>query len=91
MWERYRGPLDTTSSSRTGTAASLLVLLFILLFVVFTYTILHEAGHALVGLLSGGRLTSFSIDIQTLATLKFSAAGPAAAGAPPAAAPALAN
>jgi hypothetical protein len=65
MWERYRDPLDTTSSSRTGTAASLLVIFFVFFFIIFTYTTLHEAGHALVGLLSGGRLTSFSIDFIT--------------------------
>ena len=65
MWERYRDPLDTTSSSRSSTAASLLVIFFVFFFIIFTYTTLHEAGHALVGLLSGGRLTSFSIDFIT--------------------------
>ena len=29
MWERYRGPLDTTSSSRSSTAVSLLVIFFV--------------------------------------------------------------
>lgn len=39
--------------------------LFITLFVVLTYTFLHEGGHALVGIFSGKRLTAFSfIDLN---------------------------
>ena len=37
-----------------------LCILFIFLFVVLTYTFLHEGGHALVGIVSGARLTAFS-------------------------------
>jgi hypothetical protein len=39
-----------------------LTLLFLLLFLAYAYTFLHEGGHALLGLLFGGRLTSFSVD-----------------------------
>ena len=39
----------------------ILIGLFILLFVVFIYTFLHEAGHALIGLLFGETLTEFSV------------------------------
>lgn len=42
-----------------------LLVLFISIFVVLTYTFLHEGGHALVGIFSGKRLTAFSfIDIN---------------------------
>ena len=39
----------------------ILIGLFILLFVVFIYTFLHEAGHALIGSLFGETLTEFSV------------------------------
>lgn len=39
----------------------LLLLLFLLLFVVFFYTFLHEAGHALTGLLFGQSLLEFNV------------------------------
>lgn len=38
------------------------LLLFITLFIVFLYTFLHEAGHAVVAILSGGMITNFSIN-----------------------------
>lgn len=39
----------------------LLILLFVLLFVFFIYTFLHEAGHAITGLLFGQSLTEFNL------------------------------
>ena len=42
------------------------LLLWIALFTVFTYTFLHEGGHAAVGLLSGGTLTGFSVNFLDL-------------------------
>lgn len=44
----------------------MLALLFVALFVVFFYTVLHEGGHALVGVLSGQRLLVFNIDFVTM-------------------------
>lgn len=38
------------------------LLIFILLFSVLTYTFFHEGGHALVGVLFGAKITSFSVD-----------------------------
>ena len=38
------------------------LLIFILLFSVLTYTFFHEGGHALVGVLFGANITSFSVD-----------------------------
>jgi len=40
--------------------------LFILAFVLFTYTFLHESGHALVGLLFGQTLTEFNVNFLNL-------------------------
>ena len=42
------------------------LLLFITLFIIFLYTFLHEAGHALVAILSGGRITNFSVNFWRL-------------------------
>jgi hypothetical protein len=39
----------------------LLILLFVMLFVLFIYTFLHEAGHAITGLLFGQSLTEFNV------------------------------
>ncbi len=44
----------------------ILLFLFVILFVVFTYTFLHEGGHALVGVLSGGKITAFSLNFLDL-------------------------
>lgn len=41
------------------------VLLFMVLFVLFMYTFLHEAGHALTGLAFGQELSEFNIDFWT--------------------------
>ncbi len=40
---------------------SITVTLFVALFVFFMYTFLHEAGHALIGLLFGQSLTEFDV------------------------------
>lgn len=40
----------------------LLAVFFVLIFVLFVYTFLHEAGHAAVGLFFGGNLYSFSLN-----------------------------
>ena len=42
------------------------LLLFLLLFVLSLYTLLHEGGHALMGLLFGGKITSFSANFFNL-------------------------
>jgi len=44
----------------------LLVLVFFLLLVLLLYTFAHEGGHALMGLLFGGRVTSFSVNFFNL-------------------------
>lgn len=41
---------------------SILLVLFILVFVLFTYTFLHESGHALVGFLFGQTLIEFDVN-----------------------------
>lgn len=43
-------------------AILILLVLFILLFVAFTYTFLHEGGHALTGLFFGQALTEFNVN-----------------------------
>jgi hypothetical protein len=40
----------------------ILLVLFVVLFVFFIYTFLHEAGHALIGLLFGATLTEFNVN-----------------------------
>lgn len=52
--------------TRTLKIQKIFLLLFVGLFIVFIYTFLHESGHALVGLLSGGRITSFSVNFINL-------------------------
>ena len=42
------------------------VLIFLTLFVLSLYTLLHEGGHALMGLLFGGKITSFSANFFNL-------------------------
>jgi hypothetical protein len=49
---------------QTKTSSSLILtglLLFVVIFVFFIYTFLHEAGHAIVGLLTGRSLTEFNV------------------------------
>jgi hypothetical protein len=47
---------------RKALVGRMLFLLLSLVFVLFVYTFLHEGGHALVGLLFGGKLTAFSVN-----------------------------
>jgi len=47
-------------------ALSTAVLLFLLLFVLLAYTFSHEGGHALLGLLFGGSITSFDANFFNL-------------------------
>lgn len=54
--------IDTPARSKRHVAAQTGMFLFVFFFVLVIYTFLHEGGHALVGVLSGGRLTSFSIN-----------------------------
>lgn len=49
-------------TSTSSIAILIVLILFVTLFVVFTYTFLHEAGHALVGLLLGQSLTEFNVN-----------------------------
>lgn len=49
-------------AGRASTGLRLVLTLFIALFTVFLYTFLHEAGHALVGLLFGQTLTAFNLN-----------------------------
>src|SRR5690349_24470715 len=44
----------------------ILIVLFVVLFVLFIYTFLHEAGHAIIGLLFGQSLTEFSVKFWDL-------------------------
>jgi hypothetical protein len=44
----------------------LAVLVPLLLFTTLTYTFLHEGGHALIGLLQGGKLTAFDVNFFNL-------------------------
>ncbi len=44
----------------------ILLLMFILVFVLFTYTFLHEGGHALAGLFFGQALTEFDVNFLNL-------------------------
>jgi hypothetical protein len=39
------------------------VILFVTLFTAFLYIVLHEGGHALVGILSGGNIETFNISL----------------------------
>ena len=47
-------------------AGQVIVYLYLLLISIILYTFLHEGGHALVGALSGGKITGFSINFLDL-------------------------
>jgi hypothetical protein len=54
--------IDAIKQTRnTSTAILIVLILFIVLFVFFTYTFLHESGHAIVGLFFGQSLTEFNV------------------------------
>jgi hypothetical protein len=56
--------MQTRSSS--GTLQLTLILLFVLLFVFFSYTFLHEGGHAIIGFVFGQSLTEFNVNFWDL-------------------------
>jgi hypothetical protein len=56
----------TAIQTRTTQAASVTLLAFTLCFVLVVYTLTHEAGHAIVGLLFGQTLTAFKVNFLTL-------------------------
>lgn len=55
-----------TLTNRTAALAYAALILLLLLLVVSLYTLLHEGGHALAGVLFGGRLTAFSVNFFDL-------------------------
>lgn len=60
---------DNPSKQRASTAQALYatgVVLLLTLFVLVTYTFLHEGGHAIVGLLIGGTVTAFNLNFLNL-------------------------
>ena len=62
--------MNQMEPSRAKPASTILTLIallcFVLLFVFFIYTFLHEAGHALTGLLFGQTLTGFNVNFWNL-------------------------
>ncbi len=61
--------VTTGRPSLRNTAASLWfagTIIFLLVLVLTLYTFVHESGHALVGLLFGGRITAFTINLLNL-------------------------
>jgi hypothetical protein len=54
------------SSNRWTVPLKIGILIFLLLFCLIFYTFAHEAGHAVIGLLFGGKITSFSINFIDL-------------------------
>ncbi len=61
-------PVTTTAQPprRNVSLRSLMILLFLAVIAVFLYTFVHEAGHAIFGLIFGGKLTSFSVKFWDL-------------------------
>lgn len=56
----------TVSQSKRMALANGAVLAFVALFVLAAYTVLHEGGHALLGLLFGGTITRFDVSFWDL-------------------------
>lgn len=52
--------MAASSMSHKSTIALSAVLIFLVLFFLAAYTLIHEGGHAIAGLLFGGELTSFN-------------------------------
>src|SRR6185369_16869958 len=66
---RVQAVHDNTGKQRASTAQALYatgVVLLLTLFVLVTYTFLHEGGHAIVGLLMGGTITAFNLNFLNL-------------------------
>jgi hypothetical protein len=53
-------------SSKKTVFAAAGILLFLLLLVLTLYTTMHEGGHALVGMILGGKITSFNVNFFNL-------------------------
>jgi inner membrane protein involved in colicin E2 resistance len=58
--------ITTSIQTRTPRATSVALLVFTLCFVLVVYTVTHEAGHAVVGVLFGQTLTAFKVNFLTL-------------------------
>jgi hypothetical protein len=56
------GGIRVTSRIRRHRIEKIFLLLALALFCIFLYTFLHEGGHALAGILSGGTVTGFSVN-----------------------------
>jgi hypothetical protein len=54
--------IQPTKTNRLAVLQSIGIILLLLLLVLLLYTFAHEGGHALVGLLFGGKITSFSVN-----------------------------
>lgn len=52
--------------SRPKTGMIIFVVVFVLLFSLFAYTFIHEAGHSLVGIIFGGELVTFNVNFFNL-------------------------
>ena len=50
------------TDTRSSQLRKVLLFLFVALFYVFTYTVLHEGGHAIIGLLAGARISAFNVN-----------------------------
>jgi hypothetical protein len=59
-------PQSSRSAALIIGASQVMVYLYLLLISVVLYTFLHEGGHALVGVFSGGKITGFSINFLDL-------------------------
>ena len=64
--ESSRGRRFLMTQVQLSQLQKIALLLFITLFIVFLYTFLHEAGHALVAIVSGGTITNFSVNFWQL-------------------------
>ncbi len=56
----------STLQTRTSRATIVLLLVFTLCFVLVVYTLTHEAGHAIVGMIFGQTLTAFKVNFLAL-------------------------
>ena len=57
---------NTALQTRTTRVAIVALLVLTLCFVLVVYTLLHEAGHAIVGMLFGQTLTALKVNFLTL-------------------------
>ncbi len=57
---------DLPAVKKTSPYVQALILVFLFVFTLLFYTFTHESGHAIVGLLSGGKITSFNVSFWDL-------------------------